>query len=90
MASWGFELIKHDYTSFDLLDRWGSSMAADLTDAGWHFADRSRTTAEIALAPYRDIREAAGGAAIIGCNTFGQLSAGLLRPAAYRRRHQRP
>jgi alpha-galactosidase len=52
-------------------------MAADLTDAGWHFADRSRTTAEIALALYREIREAAGGAAIIGCNTFGQLSAGL-------------
>jgi hypothetical protein len=26
MASWGFELIKHDYTSFDLLGRWGFSM----------------------------------------------------------------
>jgi alpha-galactosidase len=77
MASWGFELIKHDYTSFDLLGRWGSSMGADLTEAGWHFADRSRTTAEIALALYRAIREAAGGAAVIGCNTFGHLSAGL-------------
>ena len=77
MASWGFELIKHDYTSFDLLGRWGPSMGADLTEAGWHFADRSRTTAEIALALYRAIREAAGGAAIIGCNTFGHLSAGL-------------
>jgi alpha-galactosidase len=77
MASWGFELIKHDYTSFDLLGRWGSSMGADLTEDGWHFADRSRTTAEIALALYRAIREAAGSAAIIGCNTFGHLSAGL-------------
>ena len=77
IASWGFELIKHDYTSFDLLGRWGSSMGADLTEAGWHFADRSRTTAEIALALYRAIREAAGGAAVIGCNTFGHLSAGL-------------
>ena len=77
MISWGFELIKHDYTSFDLLGRWGSAMGADLTESGWHFADRSLTTAEIVLALYRAIREAAGGAAIIGCNTFGHLSAGL-------------
>jgi alpha-galactosidase len=77
MASWGFELIKHDYTSFDLLGRWGSAMGADLTESGWHFADRSRTTAEIVLALYRTIRDAAGRAAIIGCNTFGHLSAGL-------------
>jgi alpha-galactosidase len=77
MVSWGFELIKHDYTSFDLLGRWGSAMGADLTDRGWHFADRSKTTAEITLALYRTIREAAGGALIIGCNTFGNLAAGL-------------
>ena len=77
MASWGFELIKHDYTSFDLLGRWGFAMGAELTAAGWHFADRSRTTAEIALALYRAIREAAGRAAVIGCNTFGHLGAGL-------------
>jgi alpha-galactosidase len=77
MASWGFELIKHDFTSFDLLGRWGSTMGADLTDANWHFADRSRTTAEIVLALYRAIRESAGDATIIGCNTFGHLCAGL-------------
>ncbi len=77
MASWGFELIKHDYSSFDLLGRWGSAMGADLTDPGWHFADRSRTTAEVTLALYRTIREAAGSALILGCNTFGHLAAGL-------------
>jgi alpha-galactosidase len=77
MERWGFALIKHDYTSFDLLGRWGSAMGAELTDANWHFADRSRTTAEIALALYRAIREAAGNALIIGCNTFGHLAAGL-------------
>ena len=26
MVSWGFELVKHDYTSFDLLGRWGSGI----------------------------------------------------------------
>jgi len=77
MSSWGFELIKHDYTSFDLMGRWGSGMGADLTDAGWHFADRSRTNAEVTLALYRTIREAAGSASILGCNTFGHLAAGL-------------
>lgn len=77
IVDWGFEMVKHDYTSFDLLGRWGSTMGADLTDSGWHFADRSRTTAEIALALYRAIREAAGEAVIIGCNTFGHLGAGL-------------
>ena len=77
MVSWGFELVKHDYTSFDLLGRWGSGMGADLTDPGWHFADRSKTTAEITLALYRTIREAAGSRLILGCNTFGHLAAGL-------------
>ena len=77
MVSWGFDLIKHDFTSFDVLGRWGPSMGADLTDGGWHFADRSRTTAEIVLALYRAIREAAGGATVVGCNTFGHLCAGL-------------
>lgn len=77
LVGWGFELIKHDYTSFDLMGRWGSAMGAEITDGGWHFADRSRTTAEITLALYRAIREAAGEAVVIGCNTFGHLSAGL-------------
>jgi len=77
IASWGFELMKHDYSSFDLLGRWGSTMAAELTDSGWHFADRSKTTAEVTLELYRAIREAAGDALIIGCNTFGHLAAGL-------------
>lgn len=76
-VSWGFELVKHDYTSFDLLGRWGFAMGAQLTDAGWHFADPSKTTAEVTLALYRTIREAAGDAVLIGCNTFGHLGAGL-------------
>jgi alpha-galactosidase len=76
-VSWGFELVKHDYSSFDLLGRWGFAMVAELTATGWHFADRSKTTAEVALALYRAIREAAGDVTLIGCNTFGHLGAGL-------------
>jgi len=76
-AAWGYQLIKHDYTSFDLLGRWGFAMSAELTDSGWHFSDKTRTTAEITLALYRAIREAAGDTLVLGCNTFGHLTAGL-------------
>jgi alpha-galactosidase len=77
MVDWGFEMVKHDYTSYDILGRWGFAMGAELTDANWHFADRTKTNAEVVLALYRTIREAAGHALVIGCNTFGHLGAGL-------------
>ena len=75
---WGFELIKHDYTTFDLCGRWGKDMGAEITDDGWTFADRSRTTAEVIRNLYQDIREAAGDhTLILGCNTMGHLAAGI-------------
>jgi len=37
LATWGFEMVRHDYTCFDLLGRWGSAMGSELTDGGWHF-----------------------------------------------------
>lgn len=77
VVGWGFELIKHDFSTFDLLGRWGFQMGAELTSEDWHFADRSRTTAEIILQFYRALREAAGDAILIGCNTVGHLGAGL-------------
>ncbi len=77
VVGWGFELVKHDFSTYDLLGRWGFQMAADLTPSGWHFADRSKTTAEIILQFYQAIREAVGDATLIGCNTVGHLGAGL-------------
>lgn len=75
---WGYKLIKHDYTTDDLLGRWGFEMGAAITADGWAFADRSRTTAEIIRDFYEDIREAAGKKVLIlGCNTMGHLSAGI-------------
>ena len=78
IRGWGYELIKHDYSTFDLTGRWGFAMGPDLTDRGWHFHDRSKTTAEIVLDLYRTIRKSAGAAAVIGCNTIGHLAAGLV------------
>jgi len=78
IRGWGYELIKHDYSTFDLTGRWGFAMGPELTDRGWHFHDRGRTTAEIVLDLYRTIRRSAGNAALIGCNTIGHLAAGLV------------
>jgi alpha-galactosidase len=77
LAAWGFELIKHDFSTFDIFGRWGFEMAALLTSPGWHLADRDKTTAEIVLGLYKAIREGAGSALVIGCNTIGHLAAGL-------------
>jgi alpha-galactosidase len=78
IRGWGYELIKHDFSTFDLTGRWGFAMGPDLTDRGWHFHDRGKTTAEIVLDLYRTIRRTAGDAALIGCNTIGHLAAGLV------------
>ena len=77
LRSWGYELIKHDFSTFDLFGKWGSQMGAEIAPGGWHFADRSLTNAEIVLRHYRNLRDAAGDAVLIGCNTIGHLSAGL-------------
>jgi alpha-galactosidase len=77
-VDWGYPLVKHDFTSWDVLGRWGFEMGASVTDDGWGFADDSLTTAEVLLGLYRTIREAAGDAILIGCNTVGHLAAGLV------------
>lgn len=75
---WGYEMVKHDFTTYDLTGRWGFDMKESITSPGWNFNDRSKTTAEIILDLYRSIREAAGdGIYVIGCNTMSHLSAGI-------------
>ncbi|MGH7978365.1 MAG: hypothetical protein ACREE6_03255, partial [Limisphaerales bacterium] len=34
---WGFELIKHDFTTYDLCGRWGMGMDGSITADGWSF-----------------------------------------------------
>jgi len=77
LRAWGYGLIKHDYSSYDVLGRWGFTMGSTLTDDNWKFADTSRTTAEIVNRFYQAIRDSAGDAIVIGCNTFSHLSAGV-------------
>lgn len=77
VREWGYELIKHDYTTFDLFGRWGFQMGAAMTRDGWTFAEGPRrTTAEVIDELYATIRTAAGSSLVIGCNTVSHLSAG--------------
>jgi alpha-galactosidase len=77
-VGWGYEFIKHDFSTYELLGRWGFEMGAQPTLQGWNFADRTHTNAEIIANLYRSLRTAAGDKVIIlGCNTIGHLSAGI-------------
>jgi alpha-galactosidase len=77
VTGWGYELVKHDFSTFDILGRWGMKMGEEITDEGWHFSDRSKTSAEIILQFYRAVREGVGDAILLGCNTMGHLGAGI-------------
>jgi alpha-galactosidase len=75
---WGYDLLKHDFTTYDLLGQWGFEMGPRPTLPGWSFHDRSKTNAEIILDLYQAIRGAAGDETVIlGCNTVGHLAAGI-------------
>jgi alpha-galactosidase len=77
-CKWGFDLIKHDFTTFELLGQWGSQMGPSPTRGNWHFNDRTLTNAEIVTALYRRLRASCGEERVIlGCNTIGHLSVGL-------------
>lgn len=76
-VSWGYDLVKHDFSTFELLGQWGSEMGASPALPGWGFHDESRTTAEVILDLYRKLREAAKQTILVGCNTMGHLGAGI-------------
>ncbi len=75
---WGYELIKHDFSSYELLGQWGNEMGASPALAGWNLHDRSVTNAEVVRRLYERLRAAAGEETVVlGCNVVGHLSAGL-------------
>lgn len=79
IKGWGYELIKHDFSTFDLFRSFNADLSSMITKPDkWHFYDKSKTNAEIVLDFYRLIKDAAGDMLIIGCNTVSHLSAGLV------------
>jgi alpha-galactosidase len=78
VKGWGYDLIKHDFSTYDLLGQWGFEMGPQPTLPGWSLHDRSRTNAEVILDLYVMLRQAAGEAMLLeGCNTIGQLGQGI-------------
>lgn len=81
-VNWGYQLIKYDCSMQDILGRRGYRVPYVVAEDGWHFADQSRTSAEIMTDFYRAVREAAGEDTIlIGCSTVTHLCAGLVHLA---------
>lgn len=79
ICDWGYTLIKHDFSTFDMLGFWGFERPREFAKDGWAFYNRNKTTAEIILDLYRVIYEASKGRAIVlGCNVIGHLAAGLV------------
>ncbi len=78
--TWGYELIKHDFSTYDLFGRWGMEMKPSVTSDGWCFHNQEKTSAEIVKDLYTAICDAAKetDTIIIGCNTIGHLGAGLM------------
>ncbi|MFA6277265.1 MAG: hypothetical protein WC622_10980 [Pedobacter sp.] len=77
--AWGYEMVKHDYSTYDIFGKWGFRMTDGFTQAGWKFYDQSKTNAEIINELYAAIKGSAGKMYIIGCNTISHLSAGVFQ-----------
>ena len=78
-VDWGYQLIKFDCSTQDILGRRGYKIPYVIAEDGWRFHDHSKTSAEIITNFYRAIREAAGDdTVLIGCATISHLSAGLV------------
>ncbi len=77
-TGWGYEMVKHDFSTYDLLGQWGFEMGPQPTLPGWSLHDRSRTNAEVMAELYALLRETAGERVLLdGCNTVGHLGQGI-------------
>jgi len=78
-VSWGYELIKHDFSTHDIFSSMWSPIKSTVTEHdGWGFFDKTMTSAEVFKLIYSSILQATENKAlIIGCNTITHLNAGL-------------
>lgn len=72
IRSWGYELIKYDFSTFDIIGRYG------IADGSPSFYDNTRTTCTVIKELYKVIANAAAGGEVLGCNTINHLAAGIL------------
>jgi alpha-galactosidase len=81
---WGFDLIKHDFTTTEIFGRgnvptlsWPGMLSPLDYPAVSEMYDKTRTNAQIIRDFYQAIQNAAKGSIVIGCNTIGHLVAGI-------------
>lgn len=80
LRTWGYEIIKHDFSTNDALAADPFAAAAHMTtlaDDGKAFWDNTKTTATILKNLYKAIQAGAGDGDVIGCSVIGHLSAGI-------------
>ena len=78
LRSQGYQLIKHDFSTYDIFGHWGCEVNGKRIGAGKKLRYNDRTNAEIIRDLYRAIAEEAGeDCVIIGCNTVSHIAAGL-------------
>lgn len=78
-GNWGYELVKYDFTTFDILGKYAWQMNFGLTEGDWAFHDRSKTSAQAIMLLYKTIFDHSNGAVLIGCNCIGHLGAGYFQ-----------
>lgn len=86
---WGYQLLKHDFTTYDIYGQWGFEMLGNeqgqgLMNKDYHvkFYDNSITTVEAIKGLYQVIKDNKGDHCIImGCNTVSHLSTGFFEVA---------
>ncbi len=79
MHDWGYDLIKHDFST---IDAFGGGLSSEsrtyaLCNSNRKFFDKSKTSATVMKNLYKAIQEGAGDSEVIGCNVIGHLSAGI-------------
>ena len=75
--TYGFDLIKHDFSRQDAMGNSTWEHKADMTKKGRKYFDNTKTTATHMKNLYKAIQKGAGSADVIGCDVFGHLSAGI-------------
>ena len=71
LSDWGFDMIKHDFSFFDLF---GATLSENMPP---HFYDKTKTNAQIVKEFYELIRQSSGNTLVMGCNTVNHLAAGI-------------
>lgn len=78
IVGWGYQLIKHDFSAFDIFGDWGFKRRSFFTEGKWKFHDNTKTSAEIYKTFLKTLLDATDGKAyILGCNCVSHLTAGL-------------